>query len=154
MDWKNVIGAHRGVDEVDKGQFDTVETIDYASGCCMLIKRSVLEKVGLFDDRYFLYYEDADFSERVKRKGSEILFCPKAVLWHKNAESAGGSGSDLQDYYISRNRLLFGVKYAPIRSKIALIKEGWKIARSGRKWQRQGIIDFYSQKFGKGSYNI
>lgn len=154
MDWNNVIGSHRGVDEVDHGQFDSQTTIDYSSGCCMFIKREVLEKVGLFDNRYYLYYEDADLSERVKRSGYSILFAPQAIVWHKNADSAGGSGSKLQDYYISRNRLLFGVVYAPLRSKIALFKESWKLVRYGREWQKKGVLDFYFRKFGRGSFNL
>ena len=68
-DWAHVKSIHRGVDEVDHGQYDTIEKITFATGCCMLFKREVLEKVGLFDDRYFLYYEDADLKERIQRAG-------------------------------------------------------------------------------------
>lgn len=152
MDWKNVLGVHRGVDEVDSGQFDKEVEIDFASGCCMLFSKEVLERIGVFDERYFLYYEDNDLSQRVKKNGFKIMFTPKAFLWHKNAASAGGSGSNLQDYYISRNRLLFGLRFAPPRAKIALIRESLKILIGGRKWQKKGVADFYLRKFGKGSY--
>jgi len=152
MDWKNVLGVHRGVDEVDNGQFGKEVEIDFASGCCMLISKEVLEKIGLFDGRYFLYYEDNDFSQRAKKNGFKIMFTPKARLWHKNAASAGGSGSNLQDYYISRNRLLFGLRFAPSRAKIALFRESSRILFSGRKWQKKGVADFYLRNFGKGSY--
>lgn len=54
MDWDNVIGYHRGVDEVDKGQYDQIEQTEIATGCCMLIKKEILEKVGLFDKKYFI----------------------------------------------------------------------------------------------------
>src|SRR6185369_2782018 len=64
-DWDHVKSVHRGVDEVDHGQYDKVEKVTFATGCCMMFKREVLEKVGLFDDNYFLYYEDADLNERV-----------------------------------------------------------------------------------------
>lgn len=154
MDLTNVLGHHRGVDEVDGGQYDIVGSIDFASGCCMLVKREVFDAIGIFDDRYFLYYEDSDFSERAKKAGFQILYVPKAVVWHKNASSAGGSGSALQDYYITRNRLLFGMKYAPLRSKVALIKESIKLLYKGRKWQKKGVTDFYFGKLGKGSYRI
>lgn len=154
MDWKNVVGYHRGVDEVDHGQYEKIEETDFASGCCFLIKREVLEKVGLFDEKYFLYYEDNDLSQRVKRKGFKIIYNPKAILWHKNAGSVGGSGSYLQDYYITRNRMLFGIKYAPLRSKLALIKESFKILINGRLWQKRGILDFYLMNLEKGSFNI
>jgi GT2 family glycosyltransferase len=153
-DWNNVINSHRGVDEVDTGQYEQLERTDFASGACMLIKREGIEKVGLLDEKYFLYYEDGDLCERIKRGGYTIIYNPKAYLWHKNAESAGGSGSNLQDYYITRNRMLFGYRYAPIRSKIALLKESGKLLISGREWQKKGITDFYLMKFGRGSFEI
>ena len=127
MDKKNVIGKHTGVDEVDEGQFDKLKSIDFATGCCMAIKKEIFEKVGYFDERYFLYYEDNDFSFRTKSAGFEIIYQPKALMWHKNAQSTGGSGSSLQDYYITRNRLLFGFKFLNMRQKAALIKESFKL---------------------------
>lgn len=151
-DWANVTSIHRGVDEVDRGQYNKIEKTEFASGCCMLIKREVFEKVGVFDDKYFLYYEDADLNERIKRAGYEIYYVPTAVLVHVNASSSGGAGSPLQDYYITRNRMLFGLRYAPLRSKIALIRESLRILKKGREWQKRGIIDFYKRKLGKGSY--
>jgi len=152
MDWKNIIGSNREVDEVDKGQFNKIEETEIATGCCMLIKKEVLEEAGNFDGKFFLYYEDADLAMRVKNKGFKIVYVPKSVIWHKNAGSTGGSGSVLQDYYIARNRLLFGFKYAPIRSKLALFRESVSLLFRGRKWQRRGVIDFYLERFGKGSY--
>lgn len=154
MDWNNVIGHHRGVDEVDKGQFDKVEDTELATGCCMLVKKEIFEKVGLLDDKFYLYYEDADLSIRATRKGFKIFYVPSSIIWHKNAGSAGGSGSKLQNYYIARNRLLFGMKYAPIRAKIALLKESLKVLLAGRYWQKRGVLDFYLGKLGRGSYKI
>jgi len=58
----------------------------------------------------------------------------------------------LHDYFITRNRLLFGMKYAPVRTKIALLKEGFRILFRGRHWQKIGVRDFYLKKFGKGSW--
>lgn len=154
MDFGNVIGHHRGVDEVDHGQFDKLEKTDFASGCCMLVKKEVFEKVGKFDERYFLYYEDNDLSQRAIRSNFNIMYNPKAILWHKNAGSVGGSGSNLQDYYITRNRMFFGMKFTPLRSKLSLIREGIKLLISGRTWQKKGILDFYLGKFGRGGFNI
>ena len=154
MDWNNVIGHNRGVDQIDKGQFDSTSETELATGCCMLIKKEVFGKIGLFDENFYLYYEDADLSMRVKKKGFKIFYVPSSIIWHKNAGSAGGSGSKLQDYYITRNRLLFGMRYAPIRAKLALLKESVKIFLTGRYWQKRGILDFYLGRFGRGSYKI
>lgn len=153
MDWQNVIASHRGVDEVDNGQYDSVEETDFASGCAMMIRRDVFEKLGLFDEKYFLYYEDSDFCQRAKSGRYKILYAPKAILWHKNAGSAGGSGSALQDYYITRNRMLFAMRYAPIRSKVAIVRESLHLIANSRPWQKRGVMDFYLSKFGKGRFN-
>lgn len=151
-DWNNVMSVHRGVDEVDHGQYDTTEKTEFASGCCMLIKREVLEKVGIFDDRYFLYYEDADLNQRIRRAGYTIMYVPSAILWHINAASSGGSGNVLQDYFITRNRMLFGMTYAPWRTKSALLRESFRLLFKGRQWQKRGIWDFYTGNFGPGSF--
>lgn len=151
IDWQNVISSHRGVDEVDKGQYDKMEPTEFATGACLLIKREVLEKTKGFDERYFLYYEDGDLNMKVKRLGYKILYVPKSIVWHNNAGSSG-SGSTLQDYYISRNRLLFGMSYAPPRARVALFRESLKILVSGRKWQKIGVRDYYLKRFGRGTF--
>ena len=57
-------------------------SIDYVSGCAMMIRRGVFEKIGLFDERYFLYFEDADFCLRAKKAGFKIAIEPKSVIVH------------------------------------------------------------------------
>lgn len=151
-DWKNIGSVHRGVDEVDRGQFDKIEPVGFATGCCILFKREVLEKAGLFDERYFLYFEDADLSERIKRAGFSIYYVPTAMLIHINAASSGGPGNKLHDYFLTRNQMLFGFTYAPLRSKIALIRQSLRLLFTGRQYQKQAIRDFYLKKFGKGTF--
>ena len=153
-DWDNVRSVHRGVDEVDHGQYDRTEKTAFATGCCMLIKREVLEKVGLFDDRYFLYYEDADLDERIQRAGYDIYYAPEAKLIHVNAASSGGAGNGnvLQDYFITRNKMLFGMTYAPLRTKLALFRESLRLLKTGRPFQKLAIKDYYSRKFNKGTF--
>ncbi len=151
MDWKNVLGSNRGVDEVDRGQYEKGEETDFATGACMFIRRDVLKKVGLFDERYFMYFEDVDFCQRAREAGWTVMYAPKGYLWHKVARSSG-IGSSLNDYYLTRNRLLFGMQYAPLRAKGALLRETIKLFFFGRKWQRQGVLDFYLGRYGKGSF--
>jgi len=153
FDWKNVLSFHRGVDKVDSGQYDASEETEFVSGCCMFFRRDVLEKVGMFDNRYFLYFEDADICLRTKKAGYTIFYHPKAFLWHINAASSG-VGSALHDYFITRNRMLFGMQFAHMRSKFSLIRESIRILQNGREWQKKGIRDFYLRKFGRGSFGI
>lgn len=152
IDWKNIIGSHIGVDEIDKGQFSGSKGIDFATGACMLIKKEVLEKVGLLDEKYFLYLEDLDFSVRAKKHGFKITFFPEAIIWHKNAASSGGSGSSLQDYYITRNRLLFAFKFAKLRTKLAVLRQ---IAlQINTRTKRLALMDFLTLRFGKAHAKI
>lgn len=154
MNWNNIYGYHTGVDEVDNGQFDANIKTNFATGCCMLVRTDVFTTVGFLNEDYFLYYEDSDFSMRVRNAGYSIIFVPEAILWHENAGSTGGSGSSLQDYYISRNRLLFGFTYASFRTRVALIRESIRLMRKGREWQKKGVIDFFLHKLGKGGYAV
>lgn len=156
VDWDNVYGTNRGVDEVDKGQYDKVEGVDFAPGTCVLFNSEMLDKVGLFDERYFMYLEDLDLSQRMKKRGWKIMYAPKAVVWHRVAQSSVVGGG-LNDYFITRNRLLFGfgvfgTGYSRLRTKISLLREALRLLVKGRKWQKVGVRDFFLLKFGKGSW--
>lgn len=152
MDWPNVYATHRGMDEVDSGQYENETKTEYVNGCLMLVKKEVFEKVGLLDPKYYLYFEENDFCQRAKKAGFRLLYAPKAVIWHLNAGSSA-SGSSLHDYFLTRNRLLFGFRWAPFRSKLALLKESGKLLLKGRQWQKIGVRDFYLGRLGKGSWN-
>ncbi len=121
FDWKNVFTPHRGVDEVDKGQYDQLEKAEFITGCLMIFDKKVIDRVGFWDESYFLYYEDADFCYRAIKKRVNLFYNPKIVLWHKNAQSTEGSGSKIHQIYQEKNRLKFGLKYAPLKTKIHLI---------------------------------
>jgi GT2 family glycosyltransferase len=154
IDWNNVLATHRGVDEVDHGQYDKTEETEFATGCCFLIRMDVVKEIKGFDERYFLYLEDLDLNMRVKSEGYKVLYAPTARLWHHNAGSTGGSGSNLQDYFTTRNRLLFAHDYASLRARFALFRESLRLLHQGREWQRNGVVDYYLHRFGKGRYNV
>ncbi len=153
IDWKNIYGQNRGIDEVDTGQYNHIDTnIDFISGCCMLINLPLLKRVGLFDDNYFMYLEDADLSTRIKKNGLKIAYIPKSIIYHYNAGSSQ-AGGNLQQYFLSRNRLLFASKFASFRTKFALFRQSFLTLLFGKyKWQKKGVLDFYLAKFSKGSW--
>jgi len=148
IDWQNVYGSHWGVDEVDHGQFDSMTESDFATGCCLAVSAEVIEKVGLMDDEYFLYWEDVGWSVRVNRAGYKVVFEPKSIIWHKNAGSTGGSGSKLHQYYQTRNRVRFAMKYAPYRSKLAVVRESIKILKSGTKTKKNAVWHAMISRYG------
>lgn len=151
IDWANIYGSNHGVDEVDRGQFNKTRETDFATGCFVMYKAKALKEVGYYDKRFFLYVEDADHAQRLKKAGYHVLYSPEGWLWHKVAQSSG-IGSELNDYFLTRNRMIFGMKYASLRTKFALFRESIKLLLNGRKWQKIGIRDFYLGNFGKGSW--
>jgi len=122
IDWNHVITPHRGVDEVDKNQFNKIEKTTFITGCLMCLDKNVINKIGYLDESYFLYYEDADFCVRAKMKNIDLYYDPSIIVWHKNAQSTEGAGSTIHQKYQQKNRLKFGLKYAPFRTKLHLIK--------------------------------
>ena len=155
-------GIHIGHNQEDKGQYDknNYYQVDYITGCCLLIKRKVIEKIGLINKDYFLYYEDADWCLRARREGFKCVLASKAKIWHKCSKSAV-EGSPSYIYYHSRNGLMLA-KYngstlillaAYLQSIWILGKQVIKLAiPSKRIWAKaviKGIMDFYKGRIGK-----
>ena len=152
MDWNNIYGSNISIDEVDHGQFGKIKNkVDFISGCCLMASRQVFQKIGKLDEKYFMYLEDVDFCQRAKIANFKMACIPKSIIWHVNSGSTNGPG-DLQNYFITRNRIYFAYKYAKLRTKFAIFRESLKILFSKSKWQKQAIIDIYSNKMNKGSW--
>lgn len=105
---------HRGKDNLDTGQFDEVRRITYAPTCCVLMSATVVEKVGLMDERYFVYYDDVDFFLRALRAGCVTYYLPNLSLYHKVSALTGGDESTFGLYMQSRNTIYFLKKHFPI----------------------------------------
>lgn len=94
-----------------EGKGDLIDTrsgdryVSYAPTCCFLISKNAYNKVGLFDETYFMYWEDVDYCIRLNREGVKIKYVPSAVILHKVSASSGGEGNPLSGYYSIRNRL-------------------------------------------------
>lgn len=106
-----------GLREEDNGQFDSKKEVGFASGCCMLIDKEVIEKVGYLNESYFLYYEDTDYSCRIRKGGYKMMYCPESVIYHKESVSTERFSENYQ-YYFVRNRLLFTKNNMSFKSKI------------------------------------
>lgn len=149
---------HLGEGTEDIGQYLRPLQVECAPGCCVLVRSDVFQRIGLIDERYFVYAEDTDFMYRALRAKISAFLIPEAKLWHKVSSLTGGRRSDFTLYYGSRGRSLFlrkhfgavqGAAWAivysifyPIRSLFG--RDSWHQARV----RVRGILDGY--KAGKG----
>lgn len=109
-----------GVKEMDAGQYDTQQEVDYVFGCCLLIKKEVIQKVGLFDESYFCYWDETDYCFRAREAGYKVVYIPEAKMWHKaplklkvwDKTPMGDKASGLSYYYMARNNFKFMRKHA------------------------------------------
>lgn len=95
-----------GQKQEDNGQFHSPVPTAYAHGAAMMFPRQVVENVGLMADDFFLYYEELDWGERVRRAGYEIWVEPRAKIYHKESVTVSKLGA-LKTYYLNRNRVWF-----------------------------------------------
>jgi GT2 family glycosyltransferase len=149
IDWNNIYASHRGVDEVDQGQYDLVEETQFITGCSFVVRSSVIQKVGLLNNRFYLYLEDLDWSLRIQRAGWKTMYAPSSIIWHSNAGSTGRPGNPTHEYYFTRNRLFIGFKYGKMRTKIALIREGVTFVFGNSVIRRRAVLDALFNRFGK-----
>lgn len=98
--------------EVDTGQYEKEEIVPAFCGAGVLIDKKALSDVGLFDEDFFMYYEDGELSYRMKEKNWNILYCPKAVVRHIHSASSK-EWSDFFIYHAERGRLLLVFKHWP-----------------------------------------
>jgi GT2 family glycosyltransferase len=99
-------GKGVGYGEEDNGQYQTPSPTHLAHGAAMFIPRKVVEDIGMMAEQYFLYYEEMDYCQRIKKAGYEIWYEPDTFVLHKESMSVG-KGSLLKTYYMSRNRWLY-----------------------------------------------
>ena len=95
-----------GFNQRDNGQYDKSGACLFANGCAFLLSRQIVEKIGFLDERFFLYYEDVEYSMRAARNNIGVYYCAEAVVYHKVNGSTGGNEKPANAYYITRNWLL------------------------------------------------
>ncbi|MCM1261956.1 MAG: glycosyltransferase family 2 protein [Butyrivibrio sp.] len=155
----------RGLNQIDKGQFNISGECQFASGCAMFLSEDIVHRIGFLDERFFLYYEDTEYSMRAAQNHIRIWYCAEAVVYHKVNGSTKGNEKPANAYYISRNWLLcnsihlYKKHHLNSRFYIFLLyffcnRFAWIIIwflqgrRNMCRAQMQGIIDFYRKKWG------
>ncbi len=150
-----------GYGEFDYGQYNKIQKVDYITGCCLLVKKQVIERIGLLDKKYFLYYEDVDWSLRAQKAGFKCIYDPQAKIWHKGSATSREGSFDYIYYHI-RNALLCRWKNGSLLDKMFVIGQSlWFLKKQFIKmivlpkqslWSKaiiKGILDFYQKKFGE-----
>ena len=99
--------SHRGVRTLDHGQYRSLERTGYLTGCCLLARRAAWERVGLLDESYYIYAEDADWCLRARAAGLHLLFVPTARLWHEVSASSGAASPWKIYHRLRANAALF-----------------------------------------------
>ena len=152
-----------GYGKVDRGQYDKEKLVDFISGCAMVIKAEVFNKIGFFDTDYFNIFEDADYCVRAKNAGYDCIYVPKAVVHHKESMSIGSIYSPLSVYFQIRNRLLFIKKnvkkkwlpFSVIAVLLSFFKRIFQLILKRKLLSLRAfkfaIYDFFTLNFNKGS---
>lgn len=102
-----LIGRNLGYMLHDGAEYNRRTYLDYAVGCALLIRRDVIETVGLLTEDYFATWEDVDYGLRVNHCGYKVLYEPSAIVWHKESASAGGADNPQYVYYQTRSAFVF-----------------------------------------------
>lgn len=153
---------HRGLGELDQGQYDQLQWVDFLSGCALMVKREVIDKVGLLDEQYFAYYEEVDWCYRAQKAGLKALFVPTTCVWHPDTRQRD-ENSAILSYYMTRNSLLFVQKHK-LGKLVTLrllagycrtwlswrIRPRWRTKKAQRQALAQALRDFLYQRFGQG----
>ncbi|MGF6755975.1 GT2 family glycosyltransferase [Paraburkholderia sp. GAS42] len=142
------ITAHVGDGDEDTGQFDDELFSEYAPTCFMMLDRSVFERVGMMDEKYFVYYDDTDFVWRMNHADIHLLYVPVSQVGHKVSFSTGGDETPFSLFYCTRNRIYFsrknlGFPYSVIAagySLIAMLAKCPRFTPAGRKSVIRGIV--------------
>jgi GT2 family glycosyltransferase len=112
---------HVGQGAMDDGtDFERIGDTEYACGCAMFLRASVVRAIGPLDERFFLLFEDTDWCFRARKAGYRCLFVPRARVWHRVSASLGGQGLPMFEYFYVRNRLLWAEKHVPVSRRIAV----------------------------------
>jgi GT2 family glycosyltransferase len=95
-----------GCREQDNGQYNEIKTTNYAHGGGMMVPRKIIDEVGGLPDEFFIYYEEFDWCEQIKRKGYKVYYQPASLIYHKESMTTGKS-SPFKTFYHTKNRILF-----------------------------------------------
>jgi GT2 family glycosyltransferase/acetyltransferase-like isoleucine patch superfamily enzyme len=108
---KGYLTYHEGFGDIDRGQFEQARRVSYSSTCCLLLRKRVFDEIGMMDPKYFVYWDDSDFSFRAWKAGMKLFYTPRARILHKVSTLTGGTTSDFTIRYNARGHVYFMLKH-------------------------------------------
>lgn len=162
LDPKTGLSPHIGQGEPDGPAYDQDQEVPRANGCALLVRMPALQRVGMLDERYFLYFEEIDWSLRFAKAGYRNFYVASAHAWHAASSSTGGYYTPLYQYYTTRNGLLCMREHSTASwwAFICrhLVSSGQRMYRTLRNRPRnfvkvtraigKGYVDFTRKRFG------
>jgi GT2 family glycosyltransferase len=141
IDWWKADSINVGAGEVDQGQYPS-RFVDFINGCGLLISREVIEKTGLLDESFFIYWEETDWCQRVLKSGFKIYFNSSAKMRHKAPIDYSNFGPTTL-YYVTRNRIRFFLRHTKSFGKLISVPQATFGALKGslNHW-RSGRSDY------------
>ena len=137
-------GRHRGIGDIDRGQYECEAAVGFASGCCMLVPAPVFQVLGLFHGLYFAYHEDVEWCWRARERGALLWYAPRAVLWHdvsasmkKNTLKPGAGTISAQAHYLEARNRIFTMRLHARGGGRKVLGAGCFVLRSG--WLLTGL---------------
>lgn len=101
-----------GCQEKDEGQYNEIKSTNYAHGGGMMVPRKIIEEVGALPEQFFIYYEEFDWCDQIKRKGYKVYYQPKSLIYHKESMTTG-KASPFKTFYHTKNRILYMRRNVP-----------------------------------------
>lgn len=101
-----------GCQEKDEGQYNDVKVTNYAHGGGMMVPRKIIDEVGGLPEDFFIYYEEFDWCDQIKRKGYKVYYQPKSLIYHKESMTTG-KASPFKTFYHTKNRIYYMRRNAP-----------------------------------------
>jgi GT2 family glycosyltransferase len=112
IDWWKGWVSHIGIREIEKNQYDAPREVDYVTGCCLLVKREVIDAIGMLDKKFYLYGEDVDWCIRAHQAGFKVVYVPSSHIWHKVSASSEGHLSWFKNWNKLKGQLSLMARYA------------------------------------------
>ncbi|MES2457726.1 MAG: glycosyltransferase family 2 protein [Bacteroidota bacterium] len=142
--------------EKDSGQYrNLLQPTGYAHGAAMMVRAEAIAKAGVMAENYFLYYEEMDWCDRIRRAGYQVWINTQGLIYHKES-LAVGKNSALKEFFMNRNRILFIRRNAELHHRLFFYAYFILLVtpRNILKYMTSGTSDFIGVLFSAIKWNM